>query len=216
MPDQMSDDHEDMLEEEPIEAFCVSCRQKVEMEHPSPVWTRRGAPGTRGECPQCGTVIFRMGRTDAHMRTAKPEKTDIMGKTAPALKKPGKPRFAAYINYSPPDETFASQLAEDLTKIGIPAWFDPEGKERDSPAWASGVHPALLECSHMVVVLSEAALDAEKVQSGWKYFRGNRKPLVVAQVTPCEIPDDLRRQPRFSFEGDYKAAFRELVRALAG
>lgn len=214
MPDPHIDDREDSLEDEPIEAFCVLCRQKVEMEHPSPVWTRRGAPGTRGECPQCGTVIFRMGRTDAHQRTVRP--ADIMGKTAPALKKPGKPRFAAYINYSQPDEAFASRLAEDLTKIGIPAWFDPEGKEQDSPVWASGVHPALLECSHMVVVLSEAALNTHKVQTGWQYVRGNRKPLVVAQVAPCDVPDDLRRQPRFIFEDDYKTAFRELVRALAG
>lgn len=207
---------DDFLDEEPVEAYCVSCRMKVEMESPMPVWTRRGAPGTRGLCPQCGTTIFRMGRTDAHLRASKPEKTAIQGKTTPAMQRPGKPRYAAYINYSEPDEAFAARLAEDLSRIGIPAWFDPEGREKDSPNWASGVHPALQECSHMVVVLSQSTLDAERVQSGWRFFREQRKPVVLAQVQPCDVPDDLRRQPRFLFEEDYRTAFRDLVRALAG
>jgi hypothetical protein len=65
-------------------------------------------------------------------------------------------------------------------------------------------------------VLSADALRADQVQQGWEYFRGQRKPVVVAQVAPCDVPDDLRTRPRFDFAGDYKQAFREMVQALAG
>ena len=46
-------------------------------------------------------------------------------------------------------------------------------------------------------------------------FAGARKPIVVAQLQPADLPDALRRKPRFDFSGeDYKAAFRELAQVL--
>jgi hypothetical protein len=214
MPDSEYDD--DMIDEEPIEAYCVSCRLTVEIEHPTPVWTRRGAPGTRGECPNCGTTVFRMGRTDAHHNHARPSSGRMMGKTAAALQKPGQPQFAAYINYGPLDLTIAARIADDLNRTGIPVWVDPNDGDQDKDQWASRVQPGLLECSHMVVVLSQSALDAADVEESWRFFRERRKPVVIAQVETCPVPDDLRRQPRFDFEADYKAAFRSLVQSLAG
>jgi hypothetical protein len=68
----------------------------------------------------------------------------------------------------------------------------------------------------MVVVLSQSALDTTDVEENWRFFRERRKPVVIAQVQTCPVPDDLRRQPRFDFETDYKAAFRSLVQSLAG
>ena len=216
MQDHDPHDEDFELEPEEIEAYCVHCKQTVVMEHPQPVWTRRGAPGTRGECPICANTIFRMGRTEAHNGLHRPEMGQLMG----GLAKPGRKghvatRYAAYINYSPADEGMAARIAEDLSKSGIPTWYGPETGQ-DTEHWASGVHPALVECSHMVVVLSADALQAGQVQQGWEYFRGQRKPVVVAQVAPCDVPDDLRTRPRFDFAGDYKQAFREMVQALAG
>jgi len=49
-----------------IEAYCVRCREKREMENPEPVFTAAGRPATRGTCPVCGTTLFRMGATPAH------------------------------------------------------------------------------------------------------------------------------------------------------
>ncbi len=211
------DDDADLQgDDEPIEAYCVTCRQKVEIQSPVPVWTRRGTPGTRGECPICGTVVFRMGRTDAHQRLSRPESGQKIGKTAPALQRPGRTRYTAYVACSRADAVFAARLAEDLSRTGIPVWIDPESETRDKSQWASGVHPALQECSHMVVVLSPAALTTGDVQESWRFFRDHRKPVLVAQVQACEVPDALRRQPRFDFGMDYKNAFRMLVQALAG
>ena len=208
---------DDELEVEPIEAYCVHCRQKVEMASPTPVWTRRGAPGTRGECLICANTIFRMGRTDAHRSLDRPDLGQMLGDPRQPRKAKGRgssTRYAAYINYSRTDAEFAARLAEDLAKIGIPTWYAPDsGHEKQN--WASGVHPALTECSHMVVVLSDSALVDEEVEQSWSYFRGQRKPVVVAQIMPCEVPDELRTRPRFNFSEDYKTAFREMMQALS-
>jgi DNA topoisomerase I len=49
-----------------LEAYCVKCKTKREMQDPRPDFTSKGTPGTRGTCPVCGTTLFRMGRTPAH------------------------------------------------------------------------------------------------------------------------------------------------------
>lgn len=197
-----------------IEAYCVRCRQTVVMLNPVPVWTRRGTPGTRGECDICGTTVFRMGRTEAHNHIAKPGsiRAHLMG---PAGEGAQKRRLTAYINYSPADIYFASRLAEDLSTMGVPVWFDPRAGQ-EAINWATGVHPALDECRHMVVVLSGDALQSEDVARSLAFFREQRKPVVVAQIAPCEVPDSLRRYPRYDFNADYRAAFRQLIQRLAG
>ena len=217
MPDNTPlDDELGLDEHEPIEAYCVHCKQSVEMEHPVPVWTRKGTPGTRGQCPICGNTIFRMGRTELHNGMQRPDIGQMLG-GAPHTVKKGRisTRYAAFVNFHPNDEEIAGRIAGDLANSGIPTWFSPE-VEQDSSHWASGVHPALTECSHMVVVLSAKAVGASEVEQSWAYFRGQRKPVVVAQIGPCDVPDDLRSRPRFDFAADYKTAFREMVQALAG
>lgn len=214
MPQPDYIDEED-LEMEEIEAYCVSCKQKVVMENPVPVWTRRGAPGTRGTCEICGTTVFRMGRTEAHSRVNKPDTTPMFGDSPRPSRKKGGPSFAAYINYSPEDADMAARIAEDLGRMGIPTWFDPEPAAGESADhWASGVRPGLIECSHMVVIMSGAAAADEQVTRDWGYFREQHRPVLVAAVSPSEIPDDLRSRPRFDFADDYKMAFRRLSQAL--
>jgi DNA topoisomerase-1 len=56
-----------------MEAYCVRCKAKREMADPHPAYTKKGQPGTRGTCPVCGTTMFRMGATEAHVGLPKPE-----------------------------------------------------------------------------------------------------------------------------------------------
>jgi len=49
-----------------LEAYCVKCKTKREIENPQAEFTASGTPGTRGKCSVCGTTVFRMGRTPAH------------------------------------------------------------------------------------------------------------------------------------------------------
>lgn len=49
-----------------MEAYCVKCKTKREVKDPQAIFMQSGAPATRGVCPECGTRLFRMGRTEAH------------------------------------------------------------------------------------------------------------------------------------------------------
>lgn len=57
-----------------MEAYCVKCKTKREIQNPQPVFTKTGTPATRGKCPVCGTSLFRMGSTPAHEGMTPPEK----------------------------------------------------------------------------------------------------------------------------------------------
>jgi DNA topoisomerase-1 len=56
-----------------LEAYCVKCRTKREVNTPKAVFTEAGQPATRGTCSVCGTNIYRMGRTEAHEGMSPPE-----------------------------------------------------------------------------------------------------------------------------------------------
>jgi DNA topoisomerase I len=55
------------------QAYCVKCREKREMVNATPTYTDSGRPGMSGECPVCGTKMFRMGMTPEHEGLPKPE-----------------------------------------------------------------------------------------------------------------------------------------------
>jgi DNA topoisomerase-1 len=57
-----------------LQAYCVKCRTKREVNNPQAVFTDSGTPATRGVCPVCGTTLFRMGRTEAHEGLTPPKK----------------------------------------------------------------------------------------------------------------------------------------------
>jgi hypothetical protein len=210
--DDLYDDAFDDGDEIVIEAYCMSCRQTTPMDNPEPIWTRRGAPGTRGTCSVCGTVVFRMGKTPAHDALKRPDRVQVTD-TPRGRGHRKAPAAVTYINYSVSDAEFAEILAEDLDRIGVQTWLASNAV--DDVHWATGVHPALVECKNMVVVLTPLAIKATSVSEAVKFFVEHRKPIVVAELQPTEIPDELRRKPRFDFSGDtYKQQLREMVQAL--
>jgi hypothetical protein len=200
---------QDLLDDEAdvLEAYCVRCKETHEIEDPQAVWTRRGMPATRGECSNCGGTVFRMGRTDAHDPNQRPEAVQVAGGGSRAKLA----RDTAYIVYAEADDEMAQSIAADLEKIGIASWLHEHG---DAVKWAGGVHPALEECGSLVVLLSPAALENDAVESSWRFFKDKHKPVVIAQTSAAQPPDEIRRSPRFDFNADYKAAFRQLVQAL--
>ena len=199
---------DDLHEEpEPIEAYCVRCRETVFLDDPVAVWTRKGVPATRGSCPTCGNPVFRMGRTHAHDAKSRPTPVNV-GDT----KRVKLPKTAVYLNYAPADEEMAGQVAADLEKMGFDTWqhqVEPENVD-----WAGGVHPSLKECSQMIMLLSPAALQESTVETAWRFFREKNKPVIVALVGQADPPDPLRRRPRFDLAADYKGAFRQMLSAL--
>jgi len=43
------------------QAYCVKCKAKVDMAKEQKVTLKNGKPATKGECPNCGTKVFRIG-----------------------------------------------------------------------------------------------------------------------------------------------------------
>jgi Zn finger protein HypA/HybF involved in hydrogenase expression len=44
-----------------MEAYCVKCKEKREMNDPKEVTTKNGRKMTQGICPVCGTKMNRIG-----------------------------------------------------------------------------------------------------------------------------------------------------------
>jgi len=44
-----------------IKGYCVKCKSKKEMQNPHKVTMKNGRLAYRGECPKCGTTMFRIG-----------------------------------------------------------------------------------------------------------------------------------------------------------
>lgn len=42
-------------------AYCVKCKKSVEIRNPMQTKLKNGKPATKGECPNCGTKVFRIG-----------------------------------------------------------------------------------------------------------------------------------------------------------
>jgi DNA topoisomerase-1 len=62
-----------------MEAYCMKCKTKREIQDPVAQFNAKGSPVTVGMCPVCGTKLYRMGRTPAHeglVAPARPEKVE--------------------------------------------------------------------------------------------------------------------------------------------
>jgi len=49
-----------------LEAYCVKCKEKREIQNPQAGFNSRSTPVTTGTCKVCGTKLYRMGRTEMH------------------------------------------------------------------------------------------------------------------------------------------------------
>lgn len=45
-----------------MKAYCMKCRKEIEIRNPKPVKMKNGKPATEGQCPVCGTKVFRIGK----------------------------------------------------------------------------------------------------------------------------------------------------------
>ena len=46
-------------------AYCLKCREKREIANAEAVTLKNGRPAMRGDCPVCGTKVFRIGGAEA-------------------------------------------------------------------------------------------------------------------------------------------------------
>ena len=46
-----------------MQAYCMKCRCKRDMEDAKAITMKNGKPATQGVCPVCGTKMFRIGKS---------------------------------------------------------------------------------------------------------------------------------------------------------
>jgi hypothetical protein len=45
-----------------ITGYCLKDKMKVEIKNPRQITMKNGKPATTGECPNCGTKIYKIGK----------------------------------------------------------------------------------------------------------------------------------------------------------
>lgn len=58
-----------------MEAYCLKCKQKREIQNPIAEYTANGRPITKGTCPVCNSKLSLIGKTAAHEGLEKPQIT---------------------------------------------------------------------------------------------------------------------------------------------
>ncbi|MBN2149342.1 MAG: type I DNA topoisomerase [Anaerolineales bacterium] len=75
-----------------MDAYCVKCKEKREIQDAQPVFTGNGTPATRGTCGVCGTTLYRMGASEAHRDLIPPKKEDLRKGRLVIVESPAKAR----------------------------------------------------------------------------------------------------------------------------
>jgi len=122
-----------------------------------------------------------------------------------------------FICHDTEDAKFAHRLADDLPRLGVQVWIAPESIG-PGESWVSAVERGLEESSHMVVVLTPAALESEWVKKETEVAiaqeRKRRIRVIPLDVEPCQVPLLLSSYQMVSFHRDYEAGLSQLEKML--
>jgi hypothetical protein len=118
-----------------------------------------------------------------------------------------------FISYAQPDSTIAHRIGEQLTKANIPNWlYERDLKPGDD--WNEQTARAMRDCTHGLFLLSPFSLNSPAANFEWRYFLGQNKPLVVAQiqdVQPETIDWRLARIQQVDLTHDFNKGMRSLI-----
>jgi len=122
-----------------------------------------------------------------------------------------------FISHATADAHFAHRLADDLQRLDLQVWIAPESI-RPGEGWVSAIERGLEESSHMVVVLTPAALESQWVKKETDVAiareRKGRIGVIPLDVKPCEVPLLLSSYQMVSFRRDYNAGLSQLATNL--
>jgi sulfatase modifying factor 1 len=115
------------------------------------------------------------------------------------------------------DGQFAHRLADDLRRLGVQVWIAPESI-RPGEGWVKAIERGLAESSHMVVVLTPAALESTWVEKETEVAiareRRGLMQIIPLDVEPCEVPPLLSSYQMVYFRRDYGAGLSQLTDIL--
>lgn len=122
------------------------------------------------------------------------------------------PRGIIFISYDPSQIAPVSRLANQLRNANFHIFWDqeiPPGTNVNE-AIVSGLRLA----DAMLIVLTPESMAMQSLLDQWHEFMLLRKPIVVAQIVPGEIPEEFDPYPLLEFHGDFNQFSDDLLLAL--
>lgn len=123
--------------------------------------------------------------------------------------------LSIFISYSREDASFAWDVALTLCELDIDVWMD-QLDIAPGEHWDRAIHAALKNCTHMLVVHSNASFTSNNVWDEWSYFLNRRKPVIPLVIESVELPFRLERVQYIDFVHlHFKRAIDQLLHILA-
>jgi hypothetical protein len=109
-------------------------------------------------------------------------------------------KHTVFISYSRKDIDVVQQLAQDLEKAGLDAWWDISGL-KGGDAWVRTIQAALKASKCCVVVLSPDVVESEWVEKEYTYAMGLGLRIIPILYKNCEVPMALANIQYIDFRG---------------
>ncbi len=122
--------------------------------------------------------------------------------------------LSVFISYSRIDANFAWDVALTLRELNINVWMD-QLDIAPGEHWDRAIHAALKNCTHLLVIHSQASFTSNNVWDEWSYFLNRRKPVVPLIIETVELPFRLERVQYIDFVHlPFKRAIDQLLNIL--
>ncbi len=122
-----------------------------------------------------------------------------------------------FISYDHADTRFAHQLAEDLRRSGIKVWIAPDSIQ-PGESWVEAINRGLQESTHMVTVITPAAIESEWVKMETNVAialeRKGRLRVIPLDVKPCDPPPLWTNYQMIPFKSSYEEGLNQLATNL--
>jgi DNA topoisomerase-1 len=178
-----------------MEAYCMKCKAKREIQEPVATFNAKGSPVTTGSCPVCGTRLYRMGRTAAHEGLIPPpkvEKTEKRDGKLVIVESPAKAKtvgrflgrgYTVKASIGHVRDLLRSQLSVDVDNNFEPKYRVPNEKKE-----------VVKELKHLAQRAQEVYLatdpDREGESISWHLMEASQiDPAVARRVTFHEITE---------------------------
>ena len=121
-----------------MEAYCMKCKAKREIQDPQAGFNKASAPITRGTCGICGTALYRIGKTPDHEGLTAPEKNEKRSGKLVIVESPAKARtvgrflgkgYTVRASVGHVRDLLRSQLSVDVDNNFTPKYRVPNEKK---------------------------------------------------------------------------------------
>lgn len=116
-----------------------------------------------------------------------------------------------FVSYSRRQLYFAESVALYLQRAGLEVWFDLQ-KLTPGVEWAAALRDGYSNCSRLILVASQAALQSPYVQAEWEAALQNRREVILVLTEAVVLPEALLGCPVY----DARVHFERTIQSLTG